>query len=172
MTIQTSRLELVPLTLGQMRRWIRDPRGVARELSALPPEQSLMHRFSAGRIYRAKIGLIEQAPEHWRLATYFQMIRREDRQIVGELGFKGIARLGEAELGYGTYERYQNRGYMTEAVTALSDWALLQREVPLQRVTARTRQENYASQRVLQHSGFRRLYLDCGIVYWSKETAR
>jgi len=172
MILQTQRLELVPLTLGQMRRWVRDPNQVARELSAKPPEQTLLHRFTAGRIYRAKISIMKEQPKTWWLATYYQMIRREDRQIVGELGFKGITHQEEAEIGYGTYEPYRRQGYMTEAVTALSEWALRQEEHPLKRVTARTREENYASQRVLQHSGFRRLYLDCGIIHWSREGTR
>ncbi len=172
MTVETEHLLLVPLSLGQMRRWIRNPRQTAGELGASAPDQSLLHRFSASRIYRAKISLMEDDPQHWWLSTYFQMIRREDRQIVGELGFKGLARPGETELGYGTHPPYEHRGYMTEAVTALSDWALRQREVPLTRITARTRAENYASQRVLYRSGFSQLYLDCGIYYWSKEASR
>lgn len=169
MTVLTDRLQLIPLSLAQMRLWLRDPRRVARQLHALPPEQHLLQRITSGRVYRAKIDLMEDDPEAWWLSTYFLMVRRSDRQIVGELGFKGRGRREEAELGYGTYSAYRRQGYMTEAVTALSDWALRQTEFPLCRITARTREDNLTSQRVLQRSGFRRLYSNCGILLWSKE---
>ena len=71
---------------------------------------------------------------------------------VGNLCFKGIAKDGAVEIGYGIYEGYEGRGYMTEAVTAMTLWALALPSVT--RVEAETDPDNAASQRVLEKAGF------------------
>ena len=59
---------------------------------------------------------------------------------------------GQVELGYGTLAKFQGRGYATEAVSALTAWALSQPEVSV--VVADALPENAASVRVLEKSGF------------------
>ncbi|MBQ0134827.1 MAG: GNAT family N-acetyltransferase [Clostridiales bacterium] len=78
------------------------------------------------------------------------MERREDGACVGDLCFKGLQ--SSVEIGYGTQESYQNRGYMTEAVNAMCEWALSQGSVKA--VEAETEPDNAASQRVLEKCGF------------------
>lgn len=72
---------------------------------------------------------------------------------VGEIGFKGAPDAeGIVELGYGIGEPFRQNGYATEAVKALSRWALEQESVKC--VTAQTEPDNKVSQKVLQNSGF------------------
>ena len=56
------------------------------------------------------------------------------------------------EIGYGLKEEYRHHGYMTEAVKAITEWALSQESV--KQVEAETDAENIASQKVLFRSGF------------------
>lgn len=56
------------------------------------------------------------------------------------------------EIGYGLKEEYRHHGYMTEAVKAITEWALSQESV--KQVEAETDAENIASQKVLSRSGF------------------
>ena len=56
------------------------------------------------------------------------------------------------EIGYGLKEEYRHHGYMTEAVKAITEWALSQENV--KKVEAETDAENIASQKVLCRSGF------------------
>jgi RimJ/RimL family protein N-acetyltransferase len=72
--------------------------------------------------------------------------------IVGDLSFKGLAVDGMVELGYGLRDGYCGHGYMTEAVKAISAWAVFQKGVT--RIEAETAPENTASQRVLMNAGF------------------
>lgn len=58
------------------------------------------------------------------------------------------------EVGYVLARRYWGRGLMTEAVGAVVDWAIAQRDV--QRVWAVVDLENLASQRVLEKVGMER----------------
>lgn len=81
-----------------------------------------------------------------------RMIELADGTHIGELCFKGISPLGAAELGYGIREEYQGRGFATEAVTAVTEWALQQPGI--KRVEAEADTNNAASLRVLEKCGF------------------
>lgn len=72
--------------------------------------------------------------------------------VVGNLSFKGLGEDGVLEIGYGTNDGFEGRGYMTEAVTAVAKWAAAQDGVKL--IEAETEDDNAASKRVLQKSGF------------------
>ena len=56
------------------------------------------------------------------------------------------------EVGYGITEENQGKGYATEAVEAVLDWALNQSGI--RQVEAETEWENRKSQRVLEKCGF------------------
>ncbi len=82
------------------------------------------------------------------------VIEQRERVAVGHVGFKGLPADGVVEIGYGINPSYQNRGYATEMVTALTQWALAQTAVD--RVTAECRRDNVGSIRVLEKAGFER----------------
>lgn len=78
-------------------------------------------------------------------------ILREPRALVGVAGFKGTPKAGVAEIGYSMLETHQRKGYCTEAVAALIDWAFAHREV--QAVIAHTLPELMPSIRVMEKCG-------------------
>ena len=80
------------------------------------------------------------------------MIELRDGTHVGELCFKGISPDGAVEIGYGIDERYQGHGYATEAVSAVTAWAAQQEGIS--RIEAEAEEDNIASLRVLEKSGF------------------
>lgn len=90
-------------------------------------------------------------PDQWEWYAIWMMDLKDGTHI-GELCFKGVTEKGAAEIGYGVAEDYQGRGYATEAVSALTDWALSQPSVTC--VVAETEASNIASQRVLGKAGF------------------
>ena len=49
--------------------------------------------------------------------------------MIGNLSFKGINEEGIVEIGYGTNFGYEGQGYMTEAVSAVVQWAKKQPRV-------------------------------------------
>lgn len=83
------------------------------------------------------------------------LIDRTEHVAVGQMGCKGPPQNGIVEIGYGINPSYQNRGYATEMVQALTEWCLSQPIVS--RVTAECREDNYASIRVLEKAGFKRV---------------
>ena len=77
--------------------------------------------------------------------------------MVGDLCFVGPPDpLGEIEIGYGTYEDFREKGYMTEAVGGMIGWARTQHGVSA--IRASTEKDNPASFKVLQKNGF----IQCG----------
>lgn len=86
-------------------------------------------------------------------AVWLMRSKEQPGRVVGDFCFKGPPADGMVELGYGLREGCCGRGYMTETVLAMVQWALAQPGVT--RVEAETEPENRASQRVLARAGFR-----------------
>jgi RimJ/RimL family protein N-acetyltransferase len=89
------------------------------------------------------------------------------RELVGHVGVSPLG--GEVEIGYAIEEMHQGRGFASEAVRAMSEWAL--RRFSLPRILGVVASDNAASCRVLQRVGFtladeslRELHGRCGIV--------
>ena len=85
-------------------------------------------------------------------AIWNMELKDESGIIVGDFCFKGLSDDGVIEIGYGLKEEYRHYGYMTEALKAITEWALSQESV--KQVEAETNAENIASQKVLLQSGF------------------
>ncbi|MBP5267285.1 MAG: GNAT family N-acetyltransferase [Ruminococcus sp.] len=90
-------------------------------------------------------------PDQWDWYAIW-MIELKDGTHIGELCFKGLSADGIAEIGYGISEEYQNKGYATEAVKGVLEWAFSRPEVTA--VEAETDPDNTASKRVLEKCGF------------------
>ncbi|MFI5173485.1 MAG: GNAT family N-acetyltransferase [Terriglobia bacterium] len=87
----------------------------------------------------------------WKDGSAFPwiIIRKADQQLIGmiEIRLAGHA----VSLGYVLAKPYWGNGYAPEAVQAIIDWALSQREI--YRVWAVCDIENHSSARVLEKSG-------------------
>ncbi|MFB3820056.1 MAG: GNAT family N-acetyltransferase [Candidatus Methylomirabilales bacterium] len=99
----------------------------------------------------------EQAAQGWILmgfhsgARVFAILQREDGCFVGAVGFGGSP--VRPAVGYWVGRPYWSRGYATEALRLVLDYA---RAGGAKSVEAETFPENKASERVLKKCGFRR----------------
>lgn len=131
-----------------------------KRLNIYPASDEQMERLIAGQTvpelkeaYRQMLdGCIEHPKEREWYAVW--NIERNDgsKTVVGNLSFKGLEEDGSVEIGYGTNEGFEGRGYMTEAVSAVVKWAASQPGVTT--VEAETEESNIASQKVLSKAGF------------------
>ena len=92
-----------------------------------------------------------QHPQEWEWYAIW-MIELQNGTHIGELCFKGIDANGISEIGYGILPEYQRKGYATEAVNAVVEWAFQSGNVVS--VEAETEEDNVASKRVLEKCGF------------------
>jgi len=89
-----------------------------------------------------------------------------DQQLIGDIGFKGKPVDGVVEVGYGISPDEQNKGYATEAVEALVNWAFQTGKV--NKIVAETLKTNEASIRVLEKLFMNKVEQDEHMVYWEK----
>lgn len=91
---------------------------------------------------------------------------KSDSTVIGDLGFKGKPDdRGTVEIGYGLLEEYWNKGYATEAVDALMDWAW---EQGVRKIRAETLRDNPGSIRVLEKLGMNVAIKSDDMIYWEK----
>jgi len=149
-SLRTERLLLVPLTLSQLRLLLTDLPALEAKLGLAISRDVITKRV--GRAIQMKINKmakLDEAQHPWQ--TYWLIVISADNVGAGLAGFKGVPDAdGSTEIGYGIDPAYQNKGYMTEAVKALVNWALEQPSCNT--VTAMTVQ-NPASRRLLEKLG-------------------
>ncbi|MEU0190071.1 GNAT family N-acetyltransferase [Streptomyces afghaniensis] len=83
----------------------------------------------------------------------YVLVRREDGRALGAMGFHSVPdESRRVEVGYDLVEAARGHGYATEALRALSAWALSRDEVGT--VVANVERDNAPSHRVLARAGF------------------
>jgi RimJ/RimL family protein N-acetyltransferase len=88
-------------------------------------------------------------------AVHLMMFDRSGGRIVGSIGlFHADWGVRSAEIGYGVRGDARGQGYATEALAAVSHWALT--DGGLQRAWLTANVDNVASVRVAEKAGFRR----------------
>ena len=132
--IETERLKLYPASKEQMEVFIE-----AQTVDILKAAYTEMLN-----------GCLDN-PEQWDWYAIW-MLELKDGTHIGEMCFKGLSHDGIAELGYGINDEYQGNGFATEAVKAVSEWALKQSNVTA--LEAETNEDNISSKRVLDKCGF------------------
>jgi len=171
MLIETQRLWLVPLTLEELRRALTSKLQLAEELGFQLYSSELDDKMKS--IYQIKIDKIERDKENYLFYTFWQLVLKEEKMIIGEVGFKGVSQeTGELEVGFGTEERFRNKGYMTEALTELIKWAFIQEKPDIKRITALTLKDNIPSQKVLEKAGLMLKHEEAGQVYWHVDKSK
>jgi RimJ/RimL family protein N-acetyltransferase len=89
----------------------------------------------------------------------FALVRNEDGLAIGGMGFHGAPdEEGCAEVGYDLVEEARGHGYATEALRALTAWALARDDVGT--LVATVERTNTPSQAVVTRAGFTRVSED------------
>ncbi len=170
------------------RRVSRGPRAHARNvidtgrirLREVPPAeaQTLAHHIHCGAyawaegypvhgtLMASRMLLKQIETLQWRLGFgMYQIIRRGDETIVGDIGFHGAPDAeGQVAIGFGLAPSARGQGYATEALVALTRWALGQPDV--RAVLADTTHDNGASQAVMTRAAFRHVRDDREVRYY------
>ena len=152
--VETTRLTLTPLTRSEFALFLWDRSGyaqVARLVAApLAPEPAIQSAlewlYDISSEYRG-------SQRVWG-ALWSVVLRRENR-FLGAFCFKGAPCDMEAELAYYIEEPFRNRGFMSETLASIVEWARTRDDVLT--LSAETELSNIASQRALEHAGFHRV---------------
>jgi len=153
-TIRTPRLTLVPRTIELAETELQRPEAFPKLLGAIAPGN-----WPPELLIDARPQFLEALRGNPTLLRWFDcyiLLRDESGglpTLIGGIGF--IADEGQPvvlQLGYSLLPQFHNRGYCTEAVAALLEWAFSHEEVSY--IYADTFPELGPSIRVLRKSGF------------------
>lgn len=169
--LKTQRLQVAALSPYQVQLYLNQPERLEAHLG-FPVSRAVLTEpvVHALGIKLGKMTRVQPEMQPWY--TYWLIVVCAPQAFgAGLAGFKGAPDgLGSAELGYGIDPAFQGKGYMTETVCALVDWAF---DRPICRtVTAVTLKVNYASIRVLEKAGFMRVGSDTNSLYWDLPRSR
>ncbi len=151
--IKTDRLELIPLTLQQLEIGLASIQQLSADLN-LPIVSDLISGNAESAV-KMKVKKMRAAPptlHAW--FTYWLIVITKEGIGAGLVGFKGNPDAsGTVEIGYGINSIFQGRGYMSESVCAMVDWAFSHPEC--KRITAiGVLPGNLASRKVLVKNEF------------------
>lgn len=98
------------------------------------------------------IHLVEEDEENYLWNTNWEIVLKEKNRIIGGFCFQGCPNTnGEVQIGYIMQEEFRGRGYTTEVLKKMVEWALAQEGVKW--VVAETEKDNIPSSRVLEKIG-------------------
>jgi [ribosomal protein S5]-alanine N-acetyltransferase len=146
--ISTPRLRLRAFTLADvpklfvmsvedgMRRWI--------------PDQVYRNEEHAEAVVRALIAFTDLVPDPRVRPYVLGVAHTETGSLIGHVGLSPAR--GSVEIGYAIEQCHHGKGLATEAVTAMSDWALTALRLP--EVLGIVAVDNAPSRSVLEKAGF------------------
>ena len=144
-SIETARLILRPFrpTDAQAVQALAGERAIADTTMNIPHpyEDGMAEEWIAGREVAYKEGT----------AVTLAMVLRDDGSLIGAIGLTVDRRSNKGELGYWVGKPFWNRGYATEAASALVAFAF--EELRLNRIHAKHFARNPSSGRVMEKVG-------------------
>jgi ribosomal-protein-alanine N-acetyltransferase len=163
--VETVRLLIIPLTYKELQLYLQanDLYEQAAGLTpvgrtVVPAVQEMVTKFTLPKMAHA-------AGENYLFHTFWVVMEKAGRTIVAELGFKGEPnQRKEIEIGYGTMPLQQGKGYMTEAVGGMLNWAKAGTDVDT--MLAETDESNTASIRVLRNNRFIQFDKKGNMLWW------
>lgn len=151
---ETERLRIIPLTYGQLQKYVKTDHSLERELGLNDTERSISKDLKEA-LEQTILPNVADPDKDYLFCTLWTIILKAENRMVGDLCFIGEPNeYGEVEIGYGTYDEFQGKGYMTEAVGGMVKWA--EAHPGVISIIAGTEKANAASFRVLEKNGFKK----------------
>jgi [ribosomal protein S5]-alanine N-acetyltransferase len=150
--IETKRLLLKPLTYGQILKYIKADNSLEEELNLNATSRTISPDLKEA-FEKTILPNVADEKKNYLFSTLWTAISKDENKMVGDLCFVGEPNeAGEVEIGYGTYEEFRKRGFMTEAVAGMITWVKSQPNV--KSIFAATEKNNNASLSVLEKNNF------------------
>ena len=150
--IETKRLILKPLTHEQLIKYIRLDNSLETELNLNESSRTISPELKEALI-QTILPNVADISKNYLFSTLWTVILKGENKMVGDLCFVGEPDTeGEVEIGYGTYEEFRKRGFMTEAVSGIIKWA--EKQPNIRSIIASTEKSNIDSFSILERNNF------------------
>ncbi len=161
--LETKKLKLIPLDVHNLRYSIEDRRKMERNLGVKITDIELEEPEKEAMMTCLKMVLENKKNYLW--FTSWEIVLKKENRIIGGLCFKGCSdEKGRVEIGYGIQDEYRCKGYTTEAVKELINWAFSFNNVT--EVIAETEKDNLPSHRVLEKVGMEKYEENEKMFWW------
>lgn len=157
--IESERLKLIPLKYAELLL-LRESREKMEQAMGFQPSNMVMDQFYLDELNDAldtfwlPNSLLYPYKYEWY--TNWEIVDKDTNASVGGIGFAGQPNEdGEVITGYCICKTQQGKGYGTEALQALTNWAFTCPDVT--RVSAETAIDNYSSVKILEKVGFEQI---------------
>ena len=150
--IETEHLIIIPLTHSQLIKYANLDGSLEAELNLNRSTRTISAELKEA-LEQTILPNVADATKNYLFSTLWTVILKTKNQMVGDLCFCGEPNSnGEIEIGYGTYDEFRKRGFMTEAVRGMIQWA--EKQPNVKSVIASTEKSNIASSSVLEKNNF------------------
>jgi len=164
--LETERLKLISLDAQNLRWSIEDRRKMERNLGVKITDTELEELVKTAM--RTSLKKVLENKKDYLWFTSWEIVLKKENRIIGGLCFKGCPdEKGRVEIGYGMRDEYKCKGYTTEAVKKLINWAFSFNNVT--EIIAETEKDNLPSHRVLEKVGMEK-YEENEKMFWWKLT--
>lgn len=150
--IETKRLILKPLTYDQLIKYTKCDNSLEKELNLSETARTISPELKEA-FEQTILPNVADKGKNYLYSTLWTAILKTENKMIGDLCIVGEPNAyGEIEIGYGTYDEFKNKGFMTEIVSGIIQWTKTQ---PLVKsIVASTDKTNAASFKVLQKNNF------------------
>lgn len=168
--IETTNLFLVPLPLNYLKKCLNGRRTMEEALGLSPVGIPLeCETKETMKALNNMISLVENNLNFEKWFTNWEFILKEKNRIIGGGAFYGAPNLENAfvvEIAYIIQEDFRNLGFGTEAVKAMSSWAL---QNGAKEIIALIEDYNISSQKLIEKCGFVRDKRETEILTYRKK---
>lgn len=166
--IETERLILKPLTYDQLVKYTKCDNSLEEELKLNKTSRTISPELKEA-FEKTILPNVADKNKNYLYSTLWTAISKLENKMVGDLCIVGEPNTdGEIEIGYGTYDEFQGKGFMTEIVGGIIEWAKTQSKV--KSVIASTNKNNTASFKVLEKNNFTKIGETETLFNWKLET--
>jgi [ribosomal protein S5]-alanine N-acetyltransferase len=153
--VETKRLLLKPLTYDQLVKYLKNDNSLEQELNLSQSSREIPAELKEALEKEILPGVADKN-RNYLYATLWTIILKKHHIMIGDLCFvREPNDAGEIEIGYGTYQSFRNKGFMTEAIGGIIKWA--EQQPGILSIFAATEKTNVASYSFLEKNNFTRV---------------
>ena len=165
--IETERFIIIPLNYNQLVKYVQCDNSLEEELNLNKTARKISPELKEA-LEQTILTNVADKSKNYLYSTLWTAISKIENKMVGDFCINGYPNKdGEIEIGYGIYEEFQHRGYMTEIVSGIIEWA--KKQSIIKSILASTNKVNPSSIKVLEKNGFTKIGETATLFNWKLE---